>query len=131
MAHSEIGVWRLVEARARDAEGRPVPSQFGPTPLGVVTFDGRRMIAALGDARDEVPEEERPRQYNSYAGPYSFDGATLVTRVDCASSPDRMGTDQVRGVRFEEGGRRMVLTPPPRMIRGVMHHPELVWERMG
>lgn len=131
MAISEIGVWRLIETRAKDPEGRPVPSQFGPTPLGVVTFDGRRMIAALGDARDVVPEEEQPRQYNSYAGPYTFDGTTLVTKVDCSAHPDRMGSDQVRGVRFEEGGRLMVLTPPPRMIRGVMHHPELVWERMG
>lgn len=130
MAHSEQGVWRLVQARAKDAEGRPIPSQFGPTPLGVLTFDGRRMIAALGDARDAVPAEEQPRQYNSYAGPYVFDGTTLVTTVDCASLPDRLGTEQVRGVRFEEGGRLMVLTPPPRMIRGVMHHPELVWERM-
>lgn len=130
MAHSEVGVWGLVEARAKDAEGRPIPSQFGPTPLGVLTFDGRRMIAALGDARDAVPAGEQPRQYNSYAGPYVFDGTTLVTTVDCASSPDRLGTEQVRGVRFEEGGRLMVLTPPPRMIRGVMHHPELVWERM-
>lgn len=130
MAHSEVGVWRLVQARAKDAAGRPIPSQFGPTPLGVLTFDGRRMIAALGDARDAVPAEEQPRQYNSYAGPYVFDGTTLVTTVDCASSPDRLGTEQVRGVRFEEGGRFIVLTPPPRMIRGVMHHPELVWERM-
>ena len=101
MADSEIGVWRLVEARARDAQGNTVPSQFGPTPLGVVTFDGRRMIAALGDAREAVPEDEGPRQYNSYAGPYRFDGTTLVTGVDCASSADRMGTDQVRGVRFD------------------------------
>lgn len=131
MVHSEVGVWRLVEARARDDKGNVIPSQFGPTPLGIVTFDGRRMIAALGDARDAVPEAEQPREYNSYAGPYTFDGTRLVTRVDCTSRPDRMGTDQVRGVRFEEGGRFMVLTPPPRMIRGVMHHPELRWERMG
>jgi hypothetical protein len=129
--HSIVGVWRLVEARAKDPEGRPVTSQFGPTPLGIVTFDGRRMISALGDAREAMPEGEGPRQYQSYAGPYRFDGTTLVTRVDCCSSPERMGTDQVRGVRFEADGKRMVLSPPPREVRGVTHHPELVWERVA
>lgn len=128
---SIIGVWRLVEARAKDPEGRTLPSHFGPAPMGVVTFNERRMIAALHDARETVPAEEGPRQYQSYSGPYSFDGTTLVTRVDLCSSPERMGTDQVRGVRFEEDGRRMVLTPPPRLVNGVMNHPELVWEKLA
>lgn len=128
---SIVGVWTLVEARATDPEGRPVPSQFGPEPMGVATFDGRRMMAVLGDGRPELPEGEGPRAYNSYTGPYSFDGARLVTVVDGASSPDRMGMEQVRGVRFEAEGARMVLTPPPRVIRGVTHHPELVWRRVS
>ena len=35
------------------------------------------------------------------------------TRVEAASDPTRIGSDQVRGVRFE--GERMVLIPPPRL----------------
>jgi hypothetical protein len=33
----------------------------------------------------------------------TFDGARLVTRVDAASDPSRVGRDQARGVRFEGG----------------------------
>ena len=52
------------------------------------------------------------REYNSYCGNCTYDGERLITRVDAASDPTRIGSDQVRGVRFE--GERMVLIPPPR-----------------
>jgi hypothetical protein len=39
----------------------------------------------------------------------TYDGEELVTRVDAASDPSRIGSDQVRGVRFE--GENMVLIP--------------------
>ena len=122
-----IGTWRLVEVRAIDAEGRPVPSQYGPAPMGVVQFNTDRMMAVLGDSRPPTPGEGR--FYTSYTGPWRFDGAKLVTRVDGCSDPSRMGTDQVRGVRAE--GEHIVLTPPPRTVDGVMQQPELVWERLA
>jgi len=128
--HSILGVWKLVEVRARDASGRPIESRFGPRPIGVVTFDGERMIAALGDGRREVPAGQ-PRAYNSYGGAYTFDGDRLVTRVDCAASPELLGSEQVRGVRFERDGARAVLAPPPRMVGGAPQHLELVWDRVG
>ena len=56
-------------------------------------------------------------------------GKTLITRVDAASDPARMGTDQVRDVRFE--GNRMVLRPPPREFGDVTHHRELYWEKIS
>jgi hypothetical protein len=124
---SMIGTWRLVEVRAFDPEGRPVPSQYGPTPMGVVQFAPDRMMAVLGDSRS--PAAGEGRFYTSYTGPWRFDGTTLVTRVDGCSDPSRMGTDQVRGVRAE--GERIVLTPPPRAVGGVMQQPELVWERLA
>lgn len=43
---------------------------------------------------------------------YTYDSERLLTRVDAASDPTRIGSDQVRGVRFV--GERMVLAPPPR-----------------
>jgi hypothetical protein len=65
----------------------------------------------------------------SYAGNYTFDGATLSTRVDASSDTSRIGGDQVRSVRFENGA--MVLAPPRRLYGGVMQHQELIWERIG
>jgi hypothetical protein len=61
----------------------------------------------------------------SYTGNYTFDGDTLSTRVDAS----RIGGDQVRKVRFENGG--MVLAPPRRLFANVMQHQELFWERVA
>ena len=55
--------------------------------------------------------------------------AVKVTRVDAASDPNRIGSDQVRGVRFEDG--RMILSPPPRPGGGGEEFRELTWERIA
>jgi hypothetical protein len=122
-----IGIWRLVEVRARDPEGRPIASEFGPVPVGTVQFGPQRMMAALGDGRP--PAEGETRFWVAYTGVWSADGGTLSTRVDAAWPTNRIGTDQVRQVRWE--GERVVLSPPPRMVKGVMHHLELAWEKVA
>jgi hypothetical protein len=90
--------------------------------------DGR-MVAVLCDARPQLPVDEEEREYSSYCGNYTFDGTTLVTRVDAASDRNRLGGDQVRRVRFD--GDRLVLMPPPRPWRGVMQHREMFFERIA
>ena len=71
--------------------------------MGLVVFqaDGR-MMAVLCDGRRGAAGGE-PRQFMSYAGNYTFDGTTLSTRVDASSDASRVGGDQVRSVRFENG----------------------------
>ena len=123
-----VGVWRLVAATATDSDGKKVGVPYGPRGMGIVTLtsDGR-MMAVLCDGRPALPEGE-PRQFMSYAGNYTFDGQTLSTRVDASSDASRVGGDQVRHVRFENG--LMVLAPPRRLYAGVMQHQELAWERI-
>jgi hypothetical protein len=43
--------------------------------------------------------------------------------------PTRIGSDQVRGVRFK--GERMVLIPPPRLTGESEEHREITWERIA
>ena len=62
-------------------------------------------------------------------GNYTYDGEKLVTRVDAALDPRRIGSDQVRGVRFE--GENMVLIPAPRRAGGVEEHRGIIWERIA
>lgn len=124
-----IGTWRLKSTKGIDDDGKLLPPPYGPAPNGVVCFEpDRRMYCVLCDGRIELPPGEN-RQFMSYAGTYTFDGTTLSTRVDASSDVSRIGGDQVRQVRFENGG--MVLAPPRRMYAGVMQHQELFWERLG
>ena len=124
-----VGTWRLVEPTAWNAAGKPMATPYGPKFMGRVTFnaDGR-MMAVLCDGRPELPAGTL-REYASYCGNYTFDGTRLVTRVDAASDPARMGTDQIRDVRFE--GERMILRPPPRSWGDETQHRELAWERIS
>jgi len=127
---SIIGTWKLVAAAARDGTGNPLPSPYGPKAMGRVIFnaDGR-MMAVICDGRPELPANVQQRDYSSYCGNYRFDGAQLVTKVDAASDPSRIGTDQVREVSFE--GERLVLRPPPRRTAAGEEYREITWERLA
>ena len=128
-ARSAIGTWRLAVATATDANGNKKEVPFGPRGMGLVTLtaDGR-MMAVLVDGRKNLPDGAK-REYSSYCGNYTFDGSTLTTIVDAASDPARMGSAQVRKVRFE--GDRMILMPPSTEVNGVKVTRELAWERVS
>ena len=123
-----VGTWRLKSTKGHDDDGKILPPPYGPLAMGLVVFaaDGR-MMAVLCDGRAALPPVE-PRQFMSYAGNYSFDGTTLSTRVDASSDASRIGGDQQRQVRFENGD--LVLAPPRRLYAGIMQHQELRWERV-
>lgn len=127
---SIVGTWRLVRAEAFDANGKLQPAPYGGAPIGRVMFtSSSRMMAMTGDGRREV-HADQVREYNTYAGTYTFDGKRLVTRVDSCSNPAYMGTEQVREVSHEGG--LMVLRPPMRPYVG--RPPEqrvLYWERIS
>lgn len=127
---SVVGTWRLVRATAKAADGSDMAPPYDGHGMGRVVLDANgRMMAVLCDSRKEMPAGT-PREYSSYCGNYTFDGRQLVTRVDAASDPSRIGSDQVRDVRFEDG--LMVLRPP---LRGYAGQPvqqrELYWERIA
>jgi hypothetical protein len=126
---SIVGTWRLVRAVARDADGKDLSEPYGGQGMGRVMFsaDGR-MMAVVCDGRHDLPHDVA-RDYSSYCGTYTFDGSRLVTRVDAASDPSRIGSDQVRDVRFEDGF--MVLRPPPRTYGGAVAQRELYWEKIA
>jgi len=119
----------LASATATDANGNKKDVPYGPRGLGLVTLtaDGR-MMAVLVDGRPSLPEGAK-REYSSYCGNYTFDGSVLTTIVDASSDPARMGTAQVRKVRFE--GDKMILMPPPTEANGVKVTRELTWERVS
>jgi hypothetical protein len=128
-APNVVGVWKLVGSAMTDPSGKTVGVPYGPRGMGLVslTTDGR-MMAVLIDGRSKLPDGTK-REYSSYCGNYTFDGSTLITTVDATNDPARMGSQQVRKVRFE--GDRMILVPPEREEGGVKIHRELSWERVS
>ena len=126
-----VGTWELVTTRATASDGEEVQPPYGGSAhaMGRVTFGANgRMIAVLCDSRKEMPNG-LAREYTSYCGAYTFDGQRLVTRVDAASDPKRIGSDQVRDVRIE--GDMIVLMPPRRDYGGSMVQRELTWRKIS
>jgi Lipocalin-like domain len=123
------GTWRMVRAVAKDSAGNTLPTPYGGRAMGrVVLQDNGRMMAVVCDGATELPAGVK-REYSSYCGNYTYDGKTLITKVDAASDPSRIGSDQVRGVRFED--ELMVLSPPARAYNDVMEQRELYWEKLS
>ena len=126
---SIVGTWKLIAAAAKDKDGNPLPAPYGGEGMGRVVFSAAgRMMAVNCDGRRELPPGME-RAYSSYCGNYTFDGTRLVTRVDAASDPSRIGSDQVREVSFD--GDRMILRPPPRPTEAGEEYRELTWEKIA
>jgi hypothetical protein len=126
---SIVGTWRLIAAVAYDENGGLPPPPYGGKGMGRVTFSAEgRMMSVVCDGHGELPPGVH-REYSSYCGNYICDGTQLVTTVDAASDPGRIGSEQVRDVRFE--GDRMILRPPPRRSGARTEQRELTWERIA
>ena len=123
------GTWRLVRAVSRDGDGKELPPPYDGKGIGRIVFtsDGRMAVMMI-DGRAEIPAGQT-REYSGYCGKYTYDGTTLVTHVDTAPDPSRVGSQQPRGVRFE--GALMVLRPPARVVGGVTEQRELTWEKIS
>jgi Lipocalin-like domain len=65
------------------------------------------MMAVLCDGRTTMPPGEK-RSYSSYCGNYRVENNTLITAVDAASEPSRIGGEQRRGLEMRDG--RLILT---------------------
>lgn len=123
------GTWRCIRVVSKDQDGKPLPPPYDGQGIGRIVFtpDGRMAVMMI-DGRKDIPAGQK-REYSGYCGPYTFDGSRLVTTVDAAPDPSRIGSQQPCGVRFE--GDLLVLTPPPRQVGGVTEHRELTWERVS
>lgn len=125
---SLIGVWKLTKARAFGEDGVELGLPLGSNPMGLVLFETERMLGVIGDGRTAMASDPAQRAFFSYAGSYVFDGDTLITRVDGASSPDGFA-DQVRRVVFQTPDQILVFPLSP--VLGRSSGLQLTWERVG
>ena len=113
-----IGAWRLDDFRLTDADGnttRPLEGRLKGFIL--YTADGHMANANL----------QADGTYFSYFGSYDVLENQLVHHVEMCSDPKLIGTDQRRGVSFEDD--RLVLTASPSISGGPGTTAQLVWKR--
>jgi Lipocalin-like domain len=122
---SVVGAWRLVAVHAWDEAGASLPPLYGDAPLGAAVFTDTWMTATV-----VPPKGQATRPFVAYHGAYSFDGETLITRVEAATIASWVGEDQVRSSRFQ-GDDRLFLRPPIREFGSQRVQQELEWVRVG
>ena len=123
------GLWRLVSSRAWDEQGSELPPPYGSLPFGEMMFSGGRMLAALCNGDAQLPAGQG-RGFSSYGGFYSFDGQTLITRVDMSSDAQRIGSEQRRGVVLLDENTAVLHPPARRYGSGTVQRRELLWQRV-
>jgi Lipocalin-like domain len=141
IASKIIGTWRLVSCVARTADGQ-TSYPFGKNAQGRANLEPDRFaFQVLNPDRPRFPSVD-PRSasdaemreafegYLAYYGSLSIHPVdnTIVNRVEAASIPNWVGTDQVRYYRFEDD--RLVLSTPPMLRGGVESINTIVWERL-
>jgi Lipocalin-like domain len=123
---SIVGSWRLVRAEAFDANGKPQPAPYGGAPIGRAMFTSSgRMMAMTDDGRQEM-HSGQAREYNTYAGTYTFNDKRLITRVDSCSNPAYMGTEFAH-----DGGLMVLRSPVPAYVGRLPEQRVLYWERIS
>jgi len=131
------GVWKLVSYDVEVQATGQKEHLMGEHPTGYAIFtpEGRAMFVVTGEGRKPAATvQERAELLNSvvaYTGTYRLDGDKWVVRVDAASNPEWVGTEQVRFFKVE-GKRLQVMTPwrimPNWPYKG-MTRSILTWER--
>ncbi|WP_353621343.1 lipocalin-like domain-containing protein [Variovorax saccharolyticus] len=121
------GIWRLVDSRAWNGITERLSMPYGSHPVGQIAFSRGRMLVALCNGDNDLGPDAR--SFNSYGGPYTFDGETLDCAVDVASDPQRVGSRQVRGVVMLSEDK-LLLRPPAGLYGRKLERRELIWERV-
>ena len=140
MSSAILGTWKLVSVSSSTADGYRNETPFGANPTGFLTYtqDGRMSAIVSYGGRKRLssndshlaPVEEQAEAFKTfvaYAGRYTFNGNNVIHHVEVCSIQDWVGTDLIRGIKFE--GDRITLISSPTPVDGKMQTFELIWQR--
>ena len=117
------GTWRLQSWVAQDQESGATVDVFGANPSGymIYTPGGRVTVNLTAEGRKPLtgdrfssPAEERALAFSTsiaYSGTYTLKGDAVTHRVEVASFPNWVGTEQVRFAQID-GDTLTMKTPP-------------------
>jgi hypothetical protein len=119
-----VGTWRLVRVELRLRDGTATPRLFP----GVT---GRLEYRADGRMSFELAEGTWSRAwrgtFSSFLDPFSSANDLVIHRIDAASDPSMVGTEEER--RLHLRGDVLAWAGTPMWIDGERWTPRLVWER--
>jgi hypothetical protein len=138
-----IGFWKPVTTERRTADGKVLPPEPRPARVGflIYTTAGYMAVHLMDPGRPKykgaqpTPEEAQMalRTYGSaYFGPYTIhqtEGYVVHHQLGMINPGGGVGTDTIRGYRFE-GDNRLVLMPPKQTVNGQTVQSFVTWERV-
>lgn len=110
------GIWRLVSFEVEFQATGERQDFWGKNPTGYIIFtpEGRMMVMVTGEGRKPATtDQDRAgllKSLTAYTGMYRIEGDKWITKVDVASSPERVGTEQPRFFKID-GDRLQESTP--------------------
>jgi hypothetical protein len=123
-----VGTWQLVQIEVKRKDtGEIVDSLSGTRLAGILMYDSG------GNMSVQLKREWNPNiPYVAYFGTYTVDekGGTVTHHVQMSTN-EYKDTDQVRAFRFEDGGKRLTLSPvnASDVPAGVITR--LIWRRIN
>lgn len=134
-AQQLVGTYKLISFTSDYSDGTTVEA-FGKLPNGYTIITPKRFMSLLvSDTRKPgTAPDDKLALYNSiiaYSGPYTIDGAKLITAVDVSWNQGWTGTKQ--GRTFTIDGNRLTLVTdraPSALEPGKTVSARLVWEKI-
>jgi hypothetical protein len=109
------GSWRVISAQTTMSDTGEVIDYYGPNPTGFGMFDGKgrwMIVVTAADTSEPRTDAEHAALYKrvgAYTGRFTLDGNRMATKVDAASVPSWVGTEQPRFLTLE-GDRLTIRT---------------------
>jgi hypothetical protein len=107
------GVWKLLDSVEINAQTGGISRPRGNHPSGILIYSIGGSMCAIVTAEGRVPLETDLEKYtmsssklfhslNSYGGTYQVNGNKITHKVQVASNPAWIGTDQIRSFQCNE-----------------------------
>ena len=127
-----VGCWRLVEFSVTTAEGGEADRPLGNNPLGTLLYTPDGYMSAQLARPGPYADDQKPDAYSiAYSGPYDVDeqAGTVAHQIQVSVIPSRLGTTQIRQVRFREPGMLVLSASEQSPRDGVMTTTTITWSR--
>ena len=135
-----VGSWRLISVTRREVQTGRVTQPMGDKPTGYIVYTpaGRIFAMLFAETRPKSLSDENRAELQrtaiAYSGTYTVDGTTATHHVDMATTPEWVGSDQVRHFALAHDRLTIISAPGPSAVdplnvTDIQVVVTIVWER--